>query len=124
MELTVDTGDNMLRLTLTSADSPVVSTIELPGTIDVAEQGRLLGIEFPADAALLAAWLADPVAGPLTSLAADGSAYIQITPPSIVQARSASIIARGDVDADGRMLAVAIPRRGAGYEISYPSGNQ
>jgi hypothetical protein len=37
---------------------------------------------------------------------------------------SSSVELEVELDGHQEMLAISIPRRGAGYEISYPSGNR
>jgi hypothetical protein len=112
MHLDYDSATNTLRLSLDQqGHQAVAGTLRLDGTIDVSTQGRLVGVEFRLPDArdigrALQPWLDDPVAGEFTNVAPDGSAYIQMT------------------IGDDHLLALAIPRRGEGYEISYPSGNQ
>jgi hypothetical protein len=130
MHLDYDSATNTLRLTLDQpTPNAIARTITLDGTIDVSAQGRLVGVEFrlPDTLALdltLRPWLADPVAGEFTTIDPDGSAYIQMTVGDDRDARSTALPLQADFDPNDHLLAIAIPRRGAGFEISYPSGNQ
>jgi hypothetical protein len=68
------------------------------GVLDVGAQGRLLGLEL-------------------------GDAYIHVMPSHASDEpymRSATV----DVRLSRNPPAITIPRKGAGYEISYPSGNE
>lgn len=73
--------------------------------IDVGEGGRLLSIE-------------------IVPLAGDEPVVIDIDPPAGALSRTASVTVTIERDEDGALAAVVLPRRGAGYEITYPSGNQ
>lgn len=134
MRLTYQPSENALRLTLDREEGEAVRRLPLPGYVEVGEGGRLVGVELRAleDRSVdlswaLAAWLADPVASEYVSLDAD-SAYIELSAPEEAdireQLRAAAAEFAAELDGEGRLVAVAIPRRGAGYEISYPSGNQ
>jgi hypothetical protein len=57
-------------------------------------------------------------------VSADGSAYVELAPSPFGAVRSAPVRLLVEFDRDDELVAIAIPRRGAGYEISYPSGNQ
>ena len=103
----------------------------MPGVVDVAANGRLVGIELRANASedetrrRLRRWLSDPVAGEFTAVEPDGTAYIELTvgePDEEV--RSSALDLLMETDANGDVVAVVIPRRGPDYEISYPSGNR
>jgi hypothetical protein len=125
VDVTHDTETNQLRLTPTvSGAFPGVSlVVERDGILDIGEAGRLIGVEFTTDDASLDYWRRDPAAGGFLSY--DGSrAYVQITDGDSELARTTPVRLRVEFDADDRLLAIAIPRRGHGYEISYPSGNQ
>ena len=84
---------------------PVATT----GTLDVGEAGRLLGIELdpPGDGGPGAAdrWYLDLEDAP-------GSAL-----------RSVPVVVGVVAGPDGRPVRVDLPRRGAGYELSFPVGN-
>lgn len=130
MHFDYDSATNTLRLTLDKpAEQEITRTIELDGTIDVSSNGRLVGIEFRADAGpslrhALRAWTADPVAGEFTTVESDGTAYIQLTVGDDRDARSTPLPLQAGFDRDDHLIAIGIPRRGEGYEISYPSGNR
>lgn len=126
MELTHDSATNTLRLTLANHERPVdpTHTTNIDAILDIGEGGRLIGVEFPADEAQLSQWLRDPIASAFVTHEHDGRAYIQITTASDGTARSTPIRVTVEYNADGDLTALAIPRRGHGYEVSYPSGNQ
>lgn len=93
-----------LRLGFGRAERPATAE-PASGVIDVGEGGRLLGIEIDG------APDREPV-------------LIDIDPPRGALSREASVPLTIERDAEGAMIAVTLPRRGAGYEITYPSGNQ
>jgi hypothetical protein len=125
VDITHDSETNQLRLTPTVTDAlPAVTwVVERDGILDIGEAGRLIGLEFATGDASLAHWQCNPDAGRFLSHA-DGRVYLQITEGDSDLARSTPIQLHAEYDADDRLLAVSIPRRGHGYEISYPSGNQ
>lgn len=131
MRLSYRSRENTLRLTLDEEIGEVVRSHEIDGYIDIAEQGRLVGIELAGNGldlpAAFATWLSDRVARDYVELEGD-DAYIALSapheniPPQHV--RSTDLTVHAELDADDRLVAIAIPRRGHGYEISFPSGNQ
>lgn len=132
MRLSYLPAENALRLTLDRERGEPSGRVTLSGYIDMGEGGRIVGLEalFPASIDLhraLGPWLADQTASEYVSLG-DDAAYIELSAPEEaslreqVRAVAASITA--EVDAGGELVALTIPRHGAGYEISYPSGNQ
>jgi hypothetical protein len=75
------------------------------GIIDVGEGGRLLGIE--------------------VVIGASGDSFqVDIDPPSGSLSRTATTTVMVETDGSGTVSAIVVPRRGPGYEITYPSGNQ
>ena len=126
MQLTYDNESNTLRLFLPIPAEPSEPeyTVSLDGILDIGEGGRLIGVEFPADDSDLHLWLIDDVAADYTSLDATGRAYVQITPDDAGEFRSANLRLTAEYNAHGELIGIVIPRRGDGYEISYPSGNQ
>lgn len=132
MRLSYDPTTNSLRLSLDREPGETSRTVDLPGYVDVGEGGRLVGIEIvpPPGLDLTAAlqpWTDDPVAAEYVDVAPD-SAYITLSVPEEgidrEQVRAAQATLRAELDDTRRLVALAIPRRGTGYEISYPSGNQ
>lgn len=132
MRLRYHAPDNTLRLTRDDASTPPGEVVDLPGYVDVGEGGRLVGVELLADAGLdlataLAPWLADPVAGEWVSLDKD-AAYITLSAPEEAidqeQVLTTAATLRVELDESRHLRELAIPRRGTGYEISYPSGNR
>ena len=132
MRLSYRPVQNALRLTLDVERGPAATQVDLPGYVDVGEGGRLVGVEVLGDAGLdlrlaLAPWIDDPVARDYVAVDGD-SAYVTLSVPEDttgreeVRAARATLVA--ELDASRRLVALAIPRRGAGYEISYPSGSQ
>ncbi|MDI3340249.1 MAG: DUF2283 domain-containing protein [Sphaerobacter sp.] len=133
MRLTYDPAANTLRLTLDErpAEAPRAA-LDLPGYVDVGEGGRLVGVELRAIpgrdlTAVLQPWTSDPVAAAYVELHGD-AAYITLSVPEEGidrgQVRTAPATLRAELDRAHRLVALAIPRRGSGYEISYPSGNR
>lgn len=106
--LEVDLASNTLRLVLAAEPAEPHRAHELRqewqvATIDIGTGGRLIGIEL-----------------------ADG--YIDVMPP---EPDTETLIRSSDADVhveqyavDGIVRSLVIPRRGEGYEITYPSGNQ
>lgn len=131
MRLNYRPRENTLRLSLDQEQGPVQAETELPGLIDVGEGGRLVGVEVRAGGAgdinrILEPWLADPVASEFVA-AGEDSAYILLsmaeeTAPE-EHLRTAEAMLLAELDASGKLVALSIPRRGHGFEISYPSGN-
>lgn len=131
MRLTYDSTSNSLRLVLDDESGPGIATTRIQGVVDVATNGRLVGVELsasdgePAVRRRLQRWLNDPVAGEFTSVERDGTAYIELTigePDDEVRSSSLDLLVEST--ASGELLAVVIPRHGPDYEISYPSGNR
>jgi hypothetical protein len=124
--------ENTLRLTLDREQGIAQRRIKLSGYVDMGVGGRIVGVEtlrqpsFDLNEAL-APWLSDETAATYVSLE-DDSAYIELSAPEEAdireQVRAVPATFTAEIDADGRMTALSIPRHGAGYEISYPSGNQ
>lgn len=130
MHLVHDTTTNTLRLLLDHDDQSVhARAVQVSGIIDIAEGGRLVGLELPPPDSVvttdwLRVWRDDPIAREWLTVADDETVYLQLTTGDDRHARSTRIELTVDLDASGNLVSIAIPRRGAGYEISYPSGNQ
>lgn len=103
MLIVVDTARNELRFELESAGGAGEATV-LPAELDIGERGRLLGLEI-----LL------PDAAPFP---------IVIDDRPDPYARTARVQVECQFGPDGAPARVILPRRGNGYEISYPSGNE
>lgn len=125
MELTYDSEANTLRLVLPVPDEPADPAFvkSIDGILDIGENGRLIGIEFDADEGEFHLWLIDPVAGGFSNLDTNDRAYIQISPDD-GNFRSTELPLTAEFNAYGEIISLIIPRRGSGYEITYPSGNQ
>jgi hypothetical protein len=131
VRLSYQSSENTLRLTLDEERGEVRRVDELPGVIDIAEQGRLVGLEMAGDGVrlghMLSNWLLDPVAARYVQLD-EATAYVSLSAPGETiaseQVRTAEIRLRAELDVSGHLVALAIPRRGHGYEISFPSGNR
>jgi hypothetical protein len=99
----IDLAANTLRLQLGAGEEGAVTTERVPATIDIGTGGRLVGVELPA-------------------------AYVDVMEPEagtehLTRSAEAEVVVerkRGS----GEAVSVTVPRRGAGYEITYPSGNQ
>lgn len=125
MELTYDGDTNTLRLSTTPIASASPATIaQIDGVLDVGEGGRLIGVEFLASDASLRTWQGDHSHGPAVTIDESGRAYIQISDGDDNTTRSTTIRLTAEYNAQHELIAVVIPRRGDGYEITYPSGNQ
>jgi len=120
-------GRNALRLVLSSAPPLPGQERTVPATLDVGEGGRLLGVELDINGTDLLPPAADERA--VAYEAATGTLYVEVEPETGAEAnigpsRSVEIAARLLADATGAVVEVEIPRRGTGYEITYPSGNR
>ena len=131
MRLTYDSTNNSLRLMLDDEPGSEIATTRVSGVVDVATNGRLVGVELgspdgePAARRRLQRWLDDPAAGEFTSVDSDGTAYIELTvgdPDEEVRSSPLDLLVEST--SAGELVAVVIPRRGSDYEISYPSGNR
>ena len=101
----------------------------VPGIIDIADGGRLVGLELTPPEGISATdwmsrWVGDPVAREWVTIEDDGRVYIQLTTGDERHVRSTPLTLIAELESGSRLRAVGIPRRGDGYEISYPSGNQ
>jgi len=103
--ITFDLRSNTLRLVL--AERPVIARRPVAALIDIGESGRLLGVELDGETGT------DGV--PL---------YLTLYASTDIHVRSIAATVQEHRDELGLLLAVEIPRRGHGYEIAYPSGNQ
>ncbi len=101
---------NVLRLWL--RDVPLAAPRAAWATLDVGEQGVLIGLELPDDASL---GRAGPAAEPR---------YLTVSEPAGSLWRSVEVAVDVLAGPDGEPAAVDVPRRGHGYEITYPSGNR
>ncbi len=126
MELTYDSQTNSLHLALSIPDEPAepASIETIDGILDIGEGGRFIGVEFEANEAVFHLWLIDPIAGAYAYLDADDRAYIQLSPDDDGDVRSTRLLLTAEFNASGEMIGIVIPRRGHGYEITYPAGNQ
>jgi hypothetical protein len=105
------------------------TAVEIQAVIDVMSGGRLAGIELrftdtvvPA-ATLMRAWSSDPVTSPWVTIPDDDTAYIALSSDDDGPVRSTNVAVATEM-VDDAIVSILIPRRGHGYEISYPSGNR
>lgn len=122
MQLRVDREANALVVTPDMADQETRNATT-EGTIDVGADGALLGIEIRGSAM----WtiLARQFAGWGSAVTVDeGAAYVSLMPGDDRNARSAEIEIGVGLDEQGHVARLSVPRRGTGYEITYPSGNR
>jgi hypothetical protein len=131
LKLIHDRHKNALRLTLADSAESAKQQVAYPGLVDVAANGRLVGVEVQTGrthrdlSLMLSRWSQDPVAGEFVSSEPNGTFYIELTAGEVDDSlRSSSVELEVELDDRQEMLAISIPRRGAGYEISYPSGNR
>ena len=106
--ITVDLAHNRLTLHLNAGDrvhpgGPTPPVTRSPiATLDMGTGGRLLGVEV------------------------EGRYFVvsELTPADLALARGVAAPVTLRLAPDGSPAAVEIPRRGDGYEITYPSGNR
>lgn len=100
--LEVDLASNTLRLVLAGLEEGCrLEVVSETATIDIGTGGRLVGVELT-------------------------DRYVDVVPP---QPGTEHLIRSSAVEvsverAGASMVALVVPRLGAGYEITYPSGNQ
>jgi uncharacterized protein YuzE len=131
VRLSYRSAENILRLTLDEERGDVVHRRSIDGYIDIAEQGRLVGIELDRGGAdltsLFSTWLKDRIAKEYVEIDDDG-AYVALSAPDEAipeqHIRTAELEIVAELDGNDQLVSIAIPRRGHGYEISFPSGNQ
>jgi uncharacterized protein YuzE len=131
LRISYRSAENILRLTLDEESGDVVYRHQFDGMIDIAEQGRLVGVELGTDShdlsGMFATWLEDKVARKYLEID-DAGAYVALSAPSEEipeqHIRTAELLLTVELDQNGHLVAIVIPRRGHGYEISFPSGNQ
>ncbi len=104
----VDPARNALRLLLDAHAGPETATrTSHPATLDVGEGGRLIGLELDGDAD-----------GP------EADWYLELEPAPGQHTRSVAVEVTAGRDGEGHPLWLEWPRRGPGYEITFPIGNQ
>ncbi len=116
LRVVVDTGRNMLRLLIPRDDAVApTGTAGAAGApavrpraaiLDVGEAGRLLGLEVGDDPAGGEPWYLD----------------LEDAPGSLL--RSVPVTVEVASDRSGQPVWVDLPRRGDGYELTFPIGNQ
>lgn len=122
MRLRVDREANALVVTPDGEEQPGHS-VATDGTIDVGAGGVLLGVEVRGSEGL--SGLAKRFAGWGGAASVEGdSAYVALMAGDDDHVRSAEIVIGVGVDDRGLVSSLTIPRRGVGYEITYPSGNR
>jgi hypothetical protein len=107
MLIVVDTARNELRFELAvkwKTGERGGETLTAPADLDIGERGRLLSLE--------------------VHLPGQAAHTIVIDDRTDPYARTARIAVRCTLAPDGSLTRVTVPRRGPGYEISYPSGNE
>ncbi|MCM8749606.1 DUF2283 domain-containing protein [Thermomicrobiaceae bacterium CFH 74404] len=129
--MTYQPRENALRLVLGPEPRPAARTVEGTGILDLGEQGRLLGLEISAPPGLdlrqaFCPWQ-ERTGFPEWLSLGTASAYLRLVPEPLAQAsrqaRSVSVRLAMELDEQGTLLAVILPRRGEGYELSSPSGS-
>lgn len=101
----IDLEANTLHLNVVAKPMPGAVQVDAgqPGSIDIGVGGRLLGIEV-------------------------GGVYL---PVMDAETGAGSMVRTAEIGVDvvrdrisGAIVSIVVPRRGAGYEITWPSGNQ
>ena len=105
MLIVVDTARNVLEFEL-APDARAGKWRQAEADLDIGERGRLLGLDLHLSES----------AQPVSSIVVDDR-------PD-PYARTARVTVECGFAADGSLVRVILPRRGPGYEISYPSGNE
>lgn len=108
IDLTVDLVRNTLRFRINSDDDDGAlgdTHRQTSALLDVGEGGRLLGLE-----------IAQPNE--------PEPFYLELETSGFDQARSVTVLVDMWESAEATIRQIEIPRRGDGYEITYPSGNQ
>jgi hypothetical protein len=126
MNITVHPADNTLRFSFIER-SESTGAYPFPATIDIGEEGRLLGIEIDITDDHGAALLWPAEAAEIVSVDQSGeTSYLAIESDSASGALTRSVPGTVSIttSADGLVEEVIVPRRGEGYEITYPSGNR
>lgn len=129
MHLSWNSGSTMLWLapaegTDAPADAPApAATEERPGVIDVGRRGRLVGLEVRLSRESMRRWAADLPAH-FFEIPVDGHIYLALDGEGSDEVRSAALTTTVEFDADGLVLRIGVPRRGPGWELSWPSGNE
>ena len=103
MLIVVDTARNELHFEL-GPQGRGGETVTAPANLDIGAQGRLLSLEIELPGQSLRTIVIDDRSDPY--------------------ARTARVEAACTIEADGSLSRVTVPRRGPGYELSYPSGNE
>ena len=104
MKMLVDTTRNALHLVLIERQPGQTRRINGRGALDIGPRGRLIGFEL--------------------LLPGEPPRYLPLEESADPFARTADANVIAEVDEQGAVYSVEIPRRGADFEISYPSGNQ
>jgi len=102
--LRLDADGAALRFVLVEPPPGDAMVASRPATIDVGEAGHLVGLEIDLDAG--------------------ETLYLEVEPDASVHARSAATTATVFTAPGGETVAVEVPRRGHGYEVTYPVGNR
>ncbi|HEV2526963.1 MAG TPA: hypothetical protein VGT61_00715 [Thermomicrobiales bacterium] len=104
----VDPARNALRLLLLPGSAGEAAALTRhSATLDVGEGGRLIGLEVEPDGAT-----------------SEPGWYLELEPAPGPFSRSVEVTVTAGRDASGRATWLEWPRRGPGYEITFPSGNQ
>lgn len=130
MQLRYESSNNTLQLTLDDEHRVPAGHTGLTGYVEMGTNGRLAGVELldPGEhnlPVLLARWIGNQSAREYLSVSGD-SAYIELSASEARNdpTRTAAATFEAELDGEGQLIALSIPRHGSGYEITYPSGNQ
>lgn len=122
MDVRLDSERNLLIFPL-APGLPSAAPVLAPAAIDIGEGGRLLAIEvaLPPD---LAPSTTTGGSQTITFDATTSTLLLDLERQERGLFRTATITVGLVIDDQGMLLAIELPRRGNGYELTYPSGNQ
>lgn len=121
----LDLERNTLAFPLRDDQARPVSWLTVPAFVDIGEAGRLLALEVDlSGSCVLSAARPWQVSNHIELDSDSRSLSVTLDAGHEPHARSSPAEGRLGLDRDGMPVLVEVPRRGAGYEITYPSGNQ
>lgn len=121
----IESRGDTIRLLLATDQPAPTGEYWLPGMLDIGEAGTLLGVEIDLSSAPSLHFPSVDAVPAVEHHAEAGTCYVELTKAAQSgHVRSVPVTVRV-LSADQDILVVVeVPRRGHGYEISYPSGNR